>query len=52
MGSVLLRKLARGVIAAAALAAGGALAQRPDLARVEGLIRDRTNDFRREYRLQ
>ena len=47
MGLVLLRKLAMGMVAFAALGAAAA----PDLARVEAIIVDRTNDFRREMGL-
>lgn len=50
MAVVLLRKLAVALLCAASLGAGAAAVQ-PDLPRVEDLIRDRTNDFRREQGL-
>lgn len=52
MASVLLRKLAVGLCWVAGLGVGSVAAQRADLARVEDLIRDSTNDFRREQGLQ
>ena len=50
MGAVLLRKLS-GALLLAAFGCGAAHAQRADLARVEDIVVERTNDLRREHGL-
>ena len=52
MAAVLLRKLSGVLLLLAAAGAGAAFGQHPDLARVEAIIVERTNDLRREHGLR